>query len=83
MIFLKKRGGGVSVFCKYPVMCKDDLRIIRGRCRCAYITVADPVVNMLPRAERCRQGVVGSVLVLLFIHPATQSYFMLDLAVVG
>lgn len=35
------------------------------RCRCAYITVADPGVSVLPRAEGARQGVVGSLLVLL------------------
>ncbi|TNN48486.1 hypothetical protein EYF80_041317 [Liparis tanakae] len=35
------------------------------RCGCAYITVANPGVRVLPRAEGVRQGVVGPLLLLL------------------
>lgn len=39
--------------------------ILRTKCRFAYINVADPVASMLACARRSRQGVVGSLLMLL------------------
>lgn len=59
------------------------LRRRRRRCRFAHITVARPVVSMLPCAEGSRQGVVGSVLVLLgSICLAAWLCFLLDLSLV-
>lgn len=52
-------------------------------CKHAYVIIADPVVRVLPSAERCRQGVVGSLLVLLFKRPAPRWYFLLVWGLVG
>lgn len=60
------------------------LRKMTRGCRFAYITVADPVVSMLPCAGGTRQGVVGPLLVLLgSIHLAAWLYFLLDLGLVS
>lgn len=60
------------------------LGIILRRWRFAYITVADPVVSMLPRAEGTRQRLVGSLLVLLGSRrlPA-RLWLLVDLRLVG
>ena len=54
------------------------------RCRYAYITVADPVVSMLPCAEGTRQGAVRSPLLLLGSRRlAAWLWLLLDLSLIG
>lgn len=58
------------------------VKIAGGRFRCVYLTVADPVVGMLPRAQGWGEGVVGSLYVLLSICLGAWWYFLLDLGLV-
>lgn len=58
-------------------------KIIMKMCEHAYVIIADPVVRMLPSAERCRQGVVGSLLVLFFKRPAPRWHSLLVWGLVG